>query len=321
MDQRGPYSNYGSRIDVYAPGEIKKWPNIYNNNNYITGFDYGTSYAAPLVSGLAAIYLETNPDGSNYTVRDAIRRNATYQAVTTNTVDPPYFGSMLYTNFKMNTISNAASFQRKVAPDSLAAIFGEGLNAFNGVLVENPQTNPSFIYSGNITFTSPGQINFVVPSQISTGVASFRTVVTNCQLPQCEQGHSSVIVSRIAPGLFAPTANIVSGHLLGVNKTTNALNWETLTSAGNVLRDFNTYNYYLVLYGTGFRHRNSLSNVSLQVGGVSLPPTYAGAQGSIGLDQMNVPIPITFTQRGLMDIIWSIEGQAGKIVKVRLLNP
>ena len=119
----------------------------------------------------------------------------------------------------------------------------------------------------------------------------------------------------------ATGSGIVNGHLLRINKITGqVIKYDTLTSAGNVL-NFNDENYFLVLYGTGFRNRNTLSNVSLSVGGVSLPVVYAGAQGLAGLDQMNVQLPNTFTQRGPMNILWSVEGKAGNTVQVNLRNP
>jgi aqualysin 1 len=59
LDNRSSFSNYGSLVDYYLPGE-----NVYSAFNASTtsqGVGSGTSFAAPLVSGLFAIQLEWNP--------------------------------------------------------------------------------------------------------------------------------------------------------------------------------------------------------------------------------------------------------------------
>ncbi len=53
-----------------------------------------------------------------------------------------------------------------------------------------------------------------------------------------------------------------------------------------------TYQVYLVLFGTGIRYRSSLSNVTVDIGGAFASVEYAGAQGMFsGVDQVNVRFP------------------------------
>jgi subtilisin family serine protease len=59
LDNRSSFSNYGSLVDYYLPGE-----NVYSTFNASTtsqAVGSGTSFSAPLVSGLFAIQLEWNP--------------------------------------------------------------------------------------------------------------------------------------------------------------------------------------------------------------------------------------------------------------------
>jgi subtilisin family serine protease len=80
------YSNFGPCVDIYAPAESVE--TVWNNLGPIYGYS-GTSFAAPHVSGVAAIYLERNPNASVYEVGDAIVGNAT----------PLPYGVFLYSNF------------------------------------------------------------------------------------------------------------------------------------------------------------------------------------------------------------------------------
>jgi len=69
---RSSFSAYGEKLDVVAPGEdiISTLP----DNS--TGMDSGTSFAAPHVSGLAALILSTNPDLSREEVVRLIEMTA-----------------------------------------------------------------------------------------------------------------------------------------------------------------------------------------------------------------------------------------------------
>lgn len=75
-DSRAYFSNYGSCVDLYAPGRSMTLAGIDNDSN--TRSRSGTSYAAPLAAGAAAMYLEHYPNDSPDRVHEVLRLGATY---------------------------------------------------------------------------------------------------------------------------------------------------------------------------------------------------------------------------------------------------
>jgi len=74
------YSNYGSAIDLVAPGS-----DILSTNNktgYSTG--YGTSFAAPYVSGAAALYKSLHPTANPFQVDTFLKNTGTKAPATGN---------------------------------------------------------------------------------------------------------------------------------------------------------------------------------------------------------------------------------------------
>jgi subtilisin family serine protease len=71
-DAQAWFSNWGSCVDLYAPGEQVTSAWLYGGTNTING----TSMATPHVAGAAALYLQGNPTASPATVGSAIVSNA-----------------------------------------------------------------------------------------------------------------------------------------------------------------------------------------------------------------------------------------------------
>ena len=67
-DALASFSNYGSVVDIAAPGA--KIYSTYKGNTYATMS--GTSMASPLVAGAAALYLSNNPDATPLTVKSTL---------------------------------------------------------------------------------------------------------------------------------------------------------------------------------------------------------------------------------------------------------
>ena len=79
-DARSSFSNYGTCLDIFAPGSsiTSAWYTSTSATNTISG----TSMASPHVAGAAALVLSGNPSFSPQQVRDALVNNATPNVVT-----------------------------------------------------------------------------------------------------------------------------------------------------------------------------------------------------------------------------------------------
>jgi serine protease len=94
-DARSSFSNFGTCLDLFAPGSsiLSSW---YTSNT-ATATLSGTSMASPHVAGAAALYKQANPSASATTIRNALVNNATTNVVTNAGTGSP--NRLLYTLF------------------------------------------------------------------------------------------------------------------------------------------------------------------------------------------------------------------------------
>ena len=94
-DVRSSFSNYGSCVDIFAPGSsiTSAWSTSDTATNTISG----TSMAAPHVAGVAALYLAGTPSASPSTVRTALVNNSTTNRLTSIGTGSP--NRLVFTNY------------------------------------------------------------------------------------------------------------------------------------------------------------------------------------------------------------------------------
>ena len=135
-------------------------------------------------------------------------------------------------------------------------------------------------------------------------------------------------MNSVAPGLFAANANgqgVASASVLRIAAD------GTQSYEKTVQFDFAKNSYvalpidlgapgdrvFLLLFGTGFRYRSALGNVTATIGGTQVDVLYAGAQGGlVGLDQINLSLPRSLAGRGEVDVSLMADGKAANVVKV-----
>ena len=79
-DARSSFSNFGTCVDIFAPGSGIL--SAYYTSNTATATLSGTSMASPHVAGVAALYKQANPSASATTIRNALVNNATTNVIT-----------------------------------------------------------------------------------------------------------------------------------------------------------------------------------------------------------------------------------------------
>ena len=94
-DRKPSWANIGTCVDWFAPGV--NVTSAWNSSDTATNTISGTSMATPHTTGVAALYLQSNPGASPSQVQDALRA-----AATTGVVVSPGSGSpnrLLFTNY------------------------------------------------------------------------------------------------------------------------------------------------------------------------------------------------------------------------------
>lgn len=178
--------------------------------------------------------------------------------------------------------------------------------------------------SAPLFFVSGGQVNFQIPLGTTAGNATVTITAGDGSLSE-----GTINVQTVAPGLFTMNSNgsgVVAGGALRVSGATQT--YETIATLNTTTNRWATKpinlgpatdTVFLIVYGTAFRNRTALSNVTATIGGTAAPVSFAGKQGGlVGVDQANIQIPRSLIGRGEVDLILTVDGKAANTVKVNI---
>ena len=239
-------------------------------------------------------------------------------------------------------VVSAASPQVGIAPDSLATIYGPNLTT-QTVSAGNPPWPTSLgdmpevnlvdsagkSWPVPLIFVSPGQMNVYIPAGAATGPANIEFPFTG--LPPGVGAALRIVpttLTAVVPALF--TAEGTGSGVLAANSILIAPVEQSTspvfscTAPGSctpvpIGLGIDTP-VYLSIYGTGIRGWTSLAtavNATVQIGSQSIPAAYAGPQPTIpGLDQVNVPLPLSLRGAGLVNVSVTAAGKTSNIGQI-----
>ncbi len=230
---------------------------------------------------------------------------------------------------------SAANYKTPLTPEMIVA--GFGVNLATGVATASTATLPTILLGTTVSvtdsggtvrpvslfFVSPGQVNYLMPAGMPDGNA---TVTITSGSGAVSSG--TVAINRVSPGIFtsnATGAGVPSALALRV-AASGAQTYEPIAQFQNnafvpapIDLGPESEQVFLVLFLTGSRFNSGLSGVSVDIGGVSAPVLYAGAQGALfGLDQMNIRLPRTLIGRGLVDLTATVDGKVTNKVQINV---
>jgi uncharacterized protein (TIGR03437 family) len=229
---------------------------------------------------------------------------------------------------------SAASFATgPLAPESIVAAFGSNLAASTQMAAGPPlptqlggvsvrvRDRTGTERAAPLFFVSPSQINYQTPSGTAQGPA----------IATVSSGAVGVVeIASVAPGLFSANANgqgVAAAVALRV-RADGSQSFEAIARFDSAQSRFvatpidlsnPAEQVFLLLFGTGFRHRSDLSGVRAQIGGVNVEALFAGAQGDfVGLDQVNLRLPGTLAGRGEVDVVLTVDDKTANTVRLNV---
>jgi subtilisin family serine protease len=172
-DNRASFSNFGTCLDIFAPGV--NITSAWNTNDTATNTISGTSMATPHVTGAAALVASANPAWTPQQVRDFLVNNATNGVVIS-----PGTGSPNKLLFVVNGTPPANDFSISVSPTSGTTAQGGSVSATVGTaLVSGSAETISLSATG---LPSGASASFS-PASVSTGGSSTLTISTAAGTP------------------------------------------------------------------------------------------------------------------------------------------
>ena len=174
-DARASYSNFGTCLDIFAPGS--SITSAWYTGNTATSTISGTSMASPHVAGAAALWLETDPNMSPAQVANALTSSATEGAVSgadgrsgrgRNATTVPSPNLLLYVDPAMNGGGGGGGGGGNSAPTASFTYSCTDLSCdFTGSGSDSDGTVASYAWSfgssaQNASFTFPGYGTYTV---------------------------------------------------------------------------------------------------------------------------------------------------------------
>ena len=312
-----------------------------SSNGGVSGIVFDTFGGCPWTAAADQSWVTlTGPPGNAGTGRSVINfQVAANTAVTSRTATLTAGGAPLtLRQLGRGTGVSAASFSgAALAPNSIVALFGAGLAKETTVAATQPL--PTDLAGTRVTvldaagtsraaqlfFVSPGQVNLLVPAGTVAGTARASITVDGNAVAD-----GPLTIAAVALALFSAAASgqgVAAAVALRV-KADGTQIFEPIARFDQAQNRFVPIpidlgpageRVFLLLYGSGIRGRSALSAVSLRIGDLDAPVSFAGpVDGLAGLDQLNAELPRALAGKGDVTIVLSIDGRAANNVTVNV---
>lgn len=218
-----------------------------------------------------------------------------------------------FTAFSQLVSVNASNYTADATSDSIVAIFGNGMSRTTSAASALPLPielgGVSVSVDGKpagLFFVSPNQLNILVPAGLQPGKAQIAIELNDEVIAL-----GVLTLNEVAPSLFTADASgkgIPAGVALRT-KSNGQQSYEALArfeggkAVPVVITRRSGESVFLLLFGGGIRTATDTDgnagngvaeNVTVTIGGVNVPVTYAGrAPGFAGLDQLNIQLTAT----------------------------
>jgi subtilisin family serine protease len=223
-DARASYSNFGSVLDIFAPGSsiTSAWITSNSSINTISG----TSMAAPHVAGVAALYLEAKPGSTPAQVDQGLKAFATVGKVTSAGTGSPnlllYSGDFSITPAPLapsliSPANNASGVSSTTVNVSWSAASGA-----TSYKVELSTSNAFTTLAKPEIITSNTSASFTALSTLTTYY--WRVVASNAS------GATSSAIWSFTTALPAPVLGSPADKATNVTRTPT-LSWSAVTGA------------------------------------------------------------------------------------------
>lgn len=332
-DARSSFSNYGSCVDIAAPGSsiystLPTYDTSIGTKNY--GAMSGTSMATPFVSGLAGLIFSKNPSLTPAQVESYIQSNGT--SIST---DQP-IGKRINAYATLNAVSGGSGADPTVALSASKTSGAAPLKIdFTATCTVSGGSCTSFMWNfgdysnsstssdkASYTYRNPGTYTAKVIGMTSggkKGTASVTITVTAPDNPPSITSFTALPTSGVAP-------LSVNFTCIATDENTSTLKWlwnfgDTSQSATGqntasyTFKNAGTYTVKCRVVDSGGQSDEKSTTITVTSGGNQAPLATCLASPSSG----NAPLTVTFTGHArdadgsISDLWWNFGDSSGRV--------
>jgi uncharacterized protein (TIGR03437 family) len=345
----GPTSDKRLKPEIAAPGTylvsslsedaVGKYPagSIVDGGRYLV--INGTSMATPVVAGTVALMLQLNRNLSSDQIKHILIYTVDNDQFTGASISYKHGYGKLNALDAMSVVAgnliaaefisvSAASYSSDLAAAPGAIMAGFGANLAPGVEIASSLPLPTTLLGVSVRitdsannprlaplfFVSPSQINYTIPDGTTQGVAVIDVLRNGAVVAR-----GAASVNSVWPALFTADA---SGKGRGaINVLRIKANGAQVLDPPDQPIDLSVAGdrVFLILYGTGIRGRSDPGRVAMFLGGVQLETLFAGPQGGfVGLDQINLELPVSLAGRGRLDLVVFVDGWTANVTNLTI---